>query len=90
LEEEKLKISLTKIRQKYNKDGSIYLRFPQGLLLPKVLTQKSSNFKPNTTLGIKKCEVFNCKNDKKYKDPVTKLNYCSVNCYNVLKNSMHL
>jgi len=55
LEEEKFKASLTKIKQKYNKDGSIYLRFPQGLLLPRVLTQKST-YQPK----LQKCEILNC------------------------------
>jgi hypothetical protein len=86
LEEEKYKASLTKIKQKYNSDGSIYLRFPQGLLLPRVLTQKSSGCQPK----IQKCEIPNCQNIKKYRDPVTAKNYCSIQCYNILKNMMHL
>lgn len=85
LEEEKFKASLTKIKQKYNKDGSIYLRFPQGLLLPRVLTQKST-YQPK----LQKCEILNCQNNKKYRDPVTGKNYCSILCYNILKNTMHV
>ena len=86
LEDEKYKASLTRIKQKYNKDGTIYLRFPQGLLLPRVITQKSTGFQPK----IKICEIPNCSNTKKYKDPVTGKYYCSVQCYNILKNMMHV
>jgi hypothetical protein len=86
IEEENYKASLTKIKQKYNKDGSIYLRFPEGLLLPRVLTQKSTAVIPKT----QKCEILNCINDKKYKDPITAKFYCSVQCYNILKDSMHI
>jgi hypothetical protein len=84
--EENFKISLTKIKLKHNKDGKIFLRFPQGLLLPKVLLQKNL---PNVP-APQKCGVMNCSNLKKYRDPKTKVNYCSVDCYKLLKNSMHV
>ena len=83
--EEYLKISLTKIKHKYYKDGKIYVRFPQGLLLPKALNQKQSNLK----LEKKLCQVKNCKKQKKYKDPKTKSDYCSLECYEILKNTQN-
>jgi hypothetical protein len=84
--EENFKISLTKIKLKHNQDGKIFLRFPQGLLLPKVLLQKNY---PNVPVP-QKCGVMNCQNIKKYKDPKTKTNYCSVDCYKILQNSLHV
>ena len=39
MEEEKMKKNLTKIITKYSKDGKIYVRFPQGFLLPSVFNQ---------------------------------------------------
>jgi hypothetical protein len=84
--EAKYQTSLTKIKVKHEKDGKIYLRFPPGILPPKVLNQK-----PIVKIsGIQKCEVLSCKNDKKYRDPVTKKYYCSVECYRALKNMMHV
>lgn len=84
-QEENFKISLTKIKHKYGKDGKIFVRFPQGLLIPKVLIQKPIHYPM-----MKHCEVMNCKNEKKYKDPITKTNYCSIPCYNILKNTKHI
>lgn len=86
--EENFKISLTKVKLKHNRDGKIFLRFPQGLTLPKVLLQKSC---PNSnSLAPKICGVMNCPNIKKYKDPKTKINYCSVECYKILQNTLHV
>ena len=84
--QENFKLSLTRIKCKHSRDGKIYLRFPQGLLLPKILMQK-----PLTVCKAPiKCGVMNCKNFKKYKDPVTKIDYCSIDCYKILKNTMHI
>ena len=76
VKEEKFKFSLTKIKHKYLKDGSIYVRFPKGLLLPSVLLQKKRELKP-----VEYCQVNGCSNIKKYKHPKSGLNYCSVSCY---------
>ena len=79
--EEKYKFSLTKIKHKYLRDGKVYVRFPQGLLLPSVLLQKKRQLKE-----IPECDV--CHNPKKYTDPHTKKNYCSVACYRILKRNI--
>ena len=81
LKEEQKKNSLTKIIHKYLKDGKIYVRFPQGLLIPSVLMQK-----PIQPKIIPKCDVEGCKNIKKYTDPKTKKNYCSVECFKIIRN----
>lgn len=65
---------------KFLKDGKVYVRFPQGLLLPKYLKQKPiDKDKPFNSNVL--CQVNNCKNPKKYKDPKSSLYYCSVECY---------
>ncbi len=85
---ENFQLSLTKIKLKFQRDGKIFLRFPQGLMLPKVLMQKANS---NQKYPEKqKCGVLNCQNLKKYKDPITKTNYCSLNCYQIIKNSLHV
>ena len=81
MEEEKLKKNLTKIITKYSKDGKIYVRFPQGFLLPSVFNQTKKNIKP-----IEKCHVSGCNNDKKYTDPKTGFPYCSVKCFKILRS----
>lgn len=81
--EEKYKFSLTKIKHKYLRDGKVYVRFPQGLLLPSVLLQKKRQLKE-----IPECDVDQCHNPKKYTDPHTKKNYCSVACYRILKRNI--
>ncbi len=84
--EEKYKISLTKIKTKYLHDGKIYVRFPQGLLLPKYLKQKPTDQSKIEALNdIKKCQVNNCQNLKKYKDPKSQLFYCSIDCFKELR-----
>jgi len=83
--QENIKISLTKIKHMYNKNDKILVRFPQGLILPKVLNQK-----PLSLPVVKCCQVAGCKNIKKYKDPLTKIDYCSVGCYKILKNSRYV
>lgn len=81
MEEEKMKKNLTKIITKYTKDGKIYVRFPQGFLLPSVFNQTKKEIKP-----IPKCYVEGCNNLKKYTDPKTGLPYCSVNCFKILRS----
>ena len=81
MEEEKLKKNLTKIITKYSKDGKIYVRFPQGFLLPSVFNQTKKTIKP-----LEKCHVNGCNNDKKYTDPKTGFPYCSVNCFKILRS----
>jgi len=81
MEEEKIKKNLTKIITKYTKDGKIYVRFPQGFLLPSVFNQTKKEIKP-----IPKCYIEGCNNLKKYTDPKTGLPYCSVNCFKILRN----
>ena len=81
MEEEKMKINLTKIITKYTKDGKIYVRFPQGFLLPSVFNQTKKEIKQ-----IPKCYVEGCNNLKKYTDPKTGLPYCSVNCFKILRS----
>ena len=83
MEEEKLKKNLTKIITKYSKDGKIYVRFPQGFLLPSVFNQTKKNVKP-----VEKCHVEGCNNDKRYKDPKTGYPYCSVKCFKILRNQV--
>ena len=83
--EEYLKVSLTKIKHKYDRNGKIFVRFPKGLLLPKSLNQKPLNINIEKRL----CQVKNCKKLKKYKDPKSKLDYCSLDCYRILKASGH-
>ena len=81
LEEEKMKNNLTKIITKYSKDGKIYVRFPQGFLLPSVFNQQKKICKP-----ITKCHVEGCPNLRKYTDPKTGFPYCSVQCFKILRN----
>lgn len=83
--EEKYKFSLTKIKHKYLKDGTAYVRFPQGLLLPTVLLQKKRELKETP-----KCEVEGCKNLKRYTDPLTKKHYCSVNCFKKIRENVEM
>lgn len=72
---------------KFQKDGKIYVRFPQGLLLPKYLKQKQlDDFKTDKNLN---CQVDGCANPKKYKDPKSQLLYCSVDCYKKIKNHQY-
>ena len=81
MEEEKMKKNLSKIITKYTKDGKIYVRFPQGFLLPSVFNQTKKEIKP-----IPKCYIEGCNNLKKYTDPKTGLPYCSVNCFKILRS----
>ena len=81
MEEEKMKINLTKIITKYSKDGKIYVRFPRGFLLPSIFNQTKKEIKP-----IPKCHVAECNNLKKYTDPKTGLPYCSVKCFKILRS----
>ena len=81
LEEEKMKNNLTKIITKYSKDGKIYVRFPQGFLLPSVFNQQKKICKP-----ITKCHVEGCPNLRKYTNPKTGFPYCSVQCFKILRN----
>lgn len=78
LKEEKIKASLTKIKFKVNKDIK-YIRFPKGMLLPKVLKQswkENENIYPD-----RKCQINPCLQNFKYKDPKSGLKYCSLICY---------
>ena len=81
MEEEKMKKNLTKIITKYSKDGKIYVRFPQGFLLPSVFNQTKKPIKQ-----IEKCHVEGCNNLRKYKDPKTGFPYCSVNCFKIIRS----
>ena len=83
LEEEKIKINLTKIITKYSKDGKIYVRFPQGFLLPSVFNQQKKVIKE-----ISKCHVEGCPNLRKYTDPKTGFPYCSVKCFKILRSQI--
>ena len=83
LEEEKIKINLTKIITKYSKDGKIYVRFPQGFLLPSVFNQQKKVIKE-----VSKCHVEGCPNLRKYTDPKTGFPYCSVKCFKILRNQI--
>ena len=83
MEEEKMKKNLTKIITKYSKDGKIYVRFPQGFLLPSVFNQQKKICKP-----IIKCHVEGCQNLRKYTDPKTGFPYCSVQCFKILRNQI--
>ena len=83
MEEEKMKKNLTKIITKYSKDGKIYVRFPQGFLLPSVFNQQKKICKP-----ISKCHVEGCQNLRKYTDPKTGFPYCSVQCFKILRNQI--
>jgi hypothetical protein len=90
--DEKYKTSLTKIKMKFKKDQKIYVRFPQGLLLPKYLKQKpleDAKNMENVNSNIL-CQVDNCSNTKKYKDPKSRLFYCSVDCYKQLKKNTEI
>ena len=73
--------NLTKIITKYTKDGKIYVRFPQGFLLPSVFNQTKKPIKQ-----IEKCYVEGCNNPRKYKDPKTGFPYCSANCFKIIRN----
>ena len=83
MEEEKMKKNLTKIITKYSKDGKIYVRFPQGFLLPSIFNQQKKICKP-----IIKCHVEGCQNLRKYTDPKTGFPYCSVQCFKILRNQI--
>ena len=83
LEEEKIKINLTKIITKYSKDGKIYVRFPQGFLLPSVFNHQKKVIKE-----VSKCHVEGCPNLRKYTDPKTGFPYCSVNCFKILRSQI--
>ena len=78
-EEEKMREKITKIIINYQKDGKIFIRFPKGLLLPQVLTQKKKEIKMQ-----KLCEICK-KNISIYTEPKKKIKYCSVNCYKKIK-----
>ena len=78
-EEEKMREKITKIIINYQKDGKIFIRFPKGLLLPQVLTQKKKEIKLQ-----KLCEICE-KNIGIYTEPKNKIKYCSVNCYKKIK-----
>jgi len=82
--QENLKISLTKIKYKYDPNGKILVRFPQGLILPKVISQKPLNRPLHAC-----CQVIGCGNSKKYRDPITKMDYCSLSCYKIIKNNLY-
>ena len=85
MEKEKSKKNLTKIITKYSKDGKIYVRFPQGFLLPSIFNQQKKEIK-----SIIKCHVEGCENYKKYTDPKTGFPYCSVECFKILRNQSQL
>ena len=85
--EAKKKAALTNIHIKYYKDGSVTLSFPQGFLLPQVLSQeKATGFHENKmgkkTLTGKTC--MNCGNEAKYCNPKTGRISCSLTCYKVI------
>ena len=89
-EERQKAANLTKLVIKYSKDGNVTLRFPPGILIPKVLYQKSDiieNKENNNDInyGNKNCEVFNCLNKKRYRDPKSGKYYCSLGCYKKLQ-----
>jgi hypothetical protein len=87
-DEEKYKQSLTKIKTKILRNGKIYVRFPQGLLIPRHLKQKPLDENKIENLILKSqqtCQVDNCKNIKKYRDPKTHKFYCSLFCYKKLE-----
>lgn len=77
--EERNKANLSKIQVKYCKDGQVTVRFPQGLLIPKVLYQKPPSEIP------KNCEIENCLGMKRYRDPKSGIYYCSLDCYKKIK-----
>lgn len=80
--EERQKFSLTKIKHKYLSNGSVYVRFPQGFLVPEILFQKAKELP-----SITKCGVDSCTNNKKYTDPVTQKHYCSVTCFKIIRDN---
>eukprot|EP00826_Nyctotherus_ovalis_P036276 TRINITY_DN3202_c0_g1_i10.p1 TRINITY_DN3202_c0_g1~~TRINITY_DN3202_c0_g1_i10.p1 ORF type:complete len:188 (-),score=54.44 TRINITY_DN3202_c0_g1_i10:152-715(-) len=72
--------SLTNIRTKYYKDGSITLSFPQGFLLPQVLSKKKVNeVASKKTLASNKC--VKCGNNGKYRNAKNGTVTCSFECY---------
>ncbi len=81
--EDKLRISLTKIKYKIN-SKTCYIRFPKGILLPKVLHQRKGNCE---SYPSRRCEVEDCQNNKKYKDPISGKFYCSLPCFNKLRSN---
>ena len=83
IEEERKNNNLTKIITKYLSNGKMYVRFPQGFLLPSVLFQQKKEIKE-----IPKCHVEGCENLRKYTDPKTGFPYCSVKCFKVLRNNI--
>ncbi len=96
-EDAKRKAALTNIHVKYYKDGSVTLSFPQGFLLPAVLSQPKANgvavIAAATTVATtangsrkimtgKKCA--NCGNQGKYCDPKSGKISCSLACYKLV------
>lgn len=84
---DKFKASLNKIKIKHTRDGLIYVRFPNGLLLPKVLCNKVEDHKYPL---IPKCDNSTCLGKKRYQDPLTKLNFCSVACFKEIRSCKKL
>jgi len=89
--EAKKKASLSNIRIKYYRDGSIKLSFPQGFLLPHVLNQEKMNGFASNNDGVKmekklinaqKCEK--CGGQGKYCNPKSKKISCSLSCYKLI------
>lgn len=83
--EEKQKQLLTKLRIKYSRDNRVYVRFPSGLLIPKILNQPAKPQIEEENILHKQCQVQNCLNKKRYRDPATKTYFCSVDCFRKLK-----
>lgn len=72
--------SLTNIRTKYYKDGSITLSFPQGFLLPQVLSKEKANgVASKKTVANNTC--VKCGNIGKYRNAKDGAVTCSFECY---------
>lgn len=76
----KKKASLSNIHIKYAKDGSIALSFPQGFLLPQVLSQEKSNGTIQKKSLANNCCVL-CGNIGKYRSSKNGSITCSLECY---------
>lgn len=79
----KKKASLTNIHIKYYHNGSITLSFPQGFLLPPVLSQdKNGVVMHKKTVVEDKC--VNCGKNGKYRSSKDGAIACSLECYKLI------
>ena len=83
LRSENKRKAVNRIQLKMTKERTT-VRFPQGMLLPSIINQKRVEYPKVGT-----CEVQQCKKGRKYRDTVTKIGFCSLECFRKLRNLSH-